>query len=105
RSINNVKETDLGFRAQNLLEFSVSPDLNGYKPQQCVSFFDQLKTRVAGLPGVQAASAAKISILTDSNASSTMTVEGYQPQEDENTSVLHNYVGADYFTPLAEPPL
>ncbi|HMG34582.1 MAG TPA: ABC transporter permease [Blastocatellia bacterium] len=103
RSLNNLKETDLGLRPQNLLEFSVSPDLNGYKPQQCVSFFDQLKTRVAGLPGVQAASAAKISILTDSNASSTMTVEGYQPQEDENTSVLHNYIGADYFTTLGVP--
>src|SRR5262249_40757670 len=53
RSLNNLEKTDLGLRAQSLIRFSVQPELNGYKPQQCASLFDQLSAGIGALPGVQ----------------------------------------------------
>ncbi|HEV2665228.1 MAG TPA: FtsX-like permease family protein, partial [Blastocatellia bacterium] len=42
-------------------------------------------------------------ILTDNNAGSNVTIEGYQAQENEEMEVRHNRIGPDYFATLGIP--
>ena len=103
RSLNNLQHLDLGMRTEQLVEFSISPDLNGYTPQRTSALFDQLHQTLAAQPGVDAVSAAALGVFTDSNSSSNITVEGYQAQEDENTDVGQNYIGPNFFSTMGIP--
>ena len=105
RSLDNLKRLDLGLRADHLIAFSVAPELNGYSPQRTIAFFDDLRQGIAALPGVRSVSAAEIAILTDSNAGSNVTIEGYQAQENEDLEVRHNRIGPDYFATMSIPLL
>ncbi len=105
RSLHNLQWLDLGLRADHLITFSVAPELNGYSPQRTVAFFDELRGALAALPGARSVSAAEIAILTDSNSSSNVTVEGYQAQEGEEMNVFRNQVGPDYFATMSVPLL
>ncbi len=105
RSLNNLSRLDLGLRAEHVVAFSIAPELNGYSPQRTISFFNDLRQGVAALPGVRSVSAAEIPILTDSNSSSNVTIEGYQAQENEDMNVHHNRIGPDYFATMGVPLL
>ena len=105
RSLNNLKRLDLGLRTDQLITFSIAPELNGYSPQRTISFFDELRQGIAALPGVRSVSAAEIPILTGSNSSSNATVEGHQAQENEDMHVLYNRIGPDYFATMFIPLL
>jgi predicted permease len=103
RSLNNLNRLDLGLRADHLIAFSVAPELNGYSPQRTIAFFDDLRQGIAALPGVRSVSAAELPILTDTNAGSNVTIEGYQAQENEDMEVRHNWIGPDYFATMGTP--
>jgi predicted permease len=105
RSLANLQRVDLGLRAEQVITFSLAPELNGYTPPRAIALFDELREALASLPGVTSVSAARISVLTDSNSSSNMTVEGYQPQENEDLHVFQNWIGPDYFATLGIPLL
>ena len=103
RSLSNLKQLDLGVRAEQLVTFTIAPEQNGYTPVRSIALFDQLRESLAGLPGVTSVSAAEIPVFTDSNSGSNITVEGYQPQNDEEMTVNQNYVGPNYFSTLGIP--
>ncbi|HTG16578.1 MAG TPA: ABC transporter permease, partial [Blastocatellia bacterium] len=105
RSLNNLKTLDLGMRPENLIAFSVAPDLNGYSPERTIALFDQLHQNLSSQAGVDAVSAAVIAAFTDSNASTNVTVEGYQPGEDEEMTVGQNWIGPGYFSTMGIPLL
>ena len=50
-SLQTAATIDLGFRPQDVLSMSVDPRLHGYTPERIVEFLDQLRVRVAALPG------------------------------------------------------
>jgi putative ABC transport system permease protein len=103
RSLNNLNRLDLGLRADHLIAFSVAPELNGYTPQRTIAFFDDLRQGIASLPGVRSVSAAELPILTDSNSSANVTIEGYQAQENEDMDIYQNRIGPDYFATMGIP--
>ncbi len=105
RSLNNLNRIDLGLRADQLITFSIAPELNGYSPQRTITLFDDLRAVLASVPGVRSVSAAEIAILTDSNSSSNITIEGYQAQEREDMNIHTNRVGPDYFATMSIPLL
>jgi len=105
RSLNNLKELDLGVRPQQLIEFSIEPELNGYKPAQCASLFDDLHQRIGALPGVESVSGAVIAPFTGNDSGSNITVEGYQSQDSSEMHVMENWIGANYFSTMGTPLL
>ncbi|HKS42898.1 MAG TPA: ABC transporter permease [Blastocatellia bacterium] len=105
KSLGNLKRIDLGLRPDNLISFSIAPDLNGYSPQRTIALFDSLQQRLEAQPGVDAVTESEISAFTGSNSSSNITVEGYTAQEDEDTNAGQNYIGPNYFSAMGIPLL
>ena len=55
RSLQTAASIDIGFRPQDLLSMSVDPRVHGYTPERTVEFLNQLRERVAALPGAVSA--------------------------------------------------
>jgi predicted permease len=52
RSLGNASQIDIGFRSRGILIMAVDPRLHGYTAERTVNFLEQLRLRVAALPGV-----------------------------------------------------
>src|SRR4029450_7629601 len=103
RSLYNLKTLNPGFQPDQLLGFSLDPSLNGYSRERSIALFQQLEEQLAQLPDVRAAAASVIALMTDSNWSSTIRVEGYQPKEGEDMTPGVNAVGPGFFATMGQP--
>lgn len=105
QSLRRLKHVDLGLSVDNLIAFSIEPQLDGYSPERTTALFDRMRRDLAALPGVSSASAAQIAMLTDSAASSNATIEGFTAGPDDSIQPLKNWVGPGYFATLGIPLL
>jgi putative ABC transport system permease protein len=105
RSLYNLKHVDLGLRPDNILQFSLAPDLNGYTQERSLNFFRTLEERISALPGVRSLSAVQERLFTDSDRSSNITVEGEAPDTAGDRDVMNNGVGPGHFANLGIPLL
>lgn len=103
RSLRNLRKLDPGFRASNLICFTISPPLSGYAPERSREFFRQLQQRLASLPGAESAALARVGVMTGDNWDSTITVEGYMPKDAENMNPSFNAISPRYFKTLGIP--
>ena len=103
RSLYNLKTLDPGFATDQLLGFSINPSLNGYSRERSIQLFQQMEEQLRQLPDVKAATASVIQLLTDTNWSSTVQVEGYHPKEGENMNPDFDAVGPGFFGTLGQP--
>jgi predicted permease len=55
RSLQSAAGIDVGFRTTGILKMSVDPQVHGYTAPRTVQFLNQLRERVAALPGVSSA--------------------------------------------------
>jgi predicted permease len=103
RSLRNLSTLDPGLRTQNVIAFSINPNLNGYSKQRCMLFYRQLTERLRAIPGVQSAALGLVRVLSDNEWDSSISVEGYQSKPGENMNPYFNAVSPDYFTTLGIP--
>lgn len=103
RSMHNLSNVDLGLRTENLLMFSIRPELNGYSSERTIALFDQLRAALSGVPGVSTVSTAELASFEGNSAGSNITVEGYKAAEDEDMTVSYNTVGPAYFSTVGVP--
>lgn len=98
-AFRNVLHVDPGFRPENVITFRVSlPNVKYEKPEQRLSFFENLINRLRVLPGVQAAGAASAPPL-GGHWGNFFTVEGAPPlgPNEQNPVVLQVVVTPGYF--------
>ena len=103
RSLYNLKNLDLGFRAENLMTFALDPSLNGYDENRTHAFYARLQDDLEALPGVQSVSMAKLAPLSGDEDMGTITVEGIHPTGDMDMNPWVNRVGPAYFATLGIP--
>jgi predicted permease len=97
RSLMNLRQLDPGFQPEQLLTFSVDPSLNGYAVERRIEVHERIRDEAAAEPGVRSVSLADTPLMTDSNSSSTIKVDGYESKEGENMNPNFNSVGPDFF--------
>lgn len=100
RSLVNVTKVDLGLRADHVVTFAVSPELNAYEPFRSREFFRRLRDALAGLPGVTGVTTSTVPLLGDSNWGSSVHVEGFQSGPDVDNGSRYSEVGANYASTL-----
>jgi predicted permease len=103
RSLMNVSRVDLGLKADNVITFGISPELNGYKPQRSAELFERLEDELAALPGVTGVTEGLVPLLSGSNWGSSVRVEGFEAGPDADTESRYNEIGAGYFRTLGIP--
>jgi predicted permease len=105
RSLMNLRSLNPGFEPQRLLAFSVDPALNGYGLDRRLAVLKQIQDEIAAEPGVRSVSMAEVALMTNSDESSTVAVEGYEAKEGENMNPNFNGVGTQFFSTLGIPLL
>ncbi|MCX6636509.1 MAG: ABC transporter permease, partial [Acidobacteria bacterium] len=105
RTLANLQRIDPGFRTGNLVSFDVDAPLSGYKPGQAVRIYEQLRERLEGLAGVNAAVISQSTLFTGGAGQISISTDGYQPREGENMGPLFNSVSERFFESIGMPIL
>jgi predicted permease len=82
RSLETATGIDVGFRSRGVLMVSVDPRVHGYTPEQTNRFLEQLRERVAAIPGVQSVAATDSPPLSGGNRSDGFEVEGKKSNQE-----------------------
>jgi predicted permease len=101
----NLRKQNLGLSTENLITFSVSPQLSGYDGPKTVALVDQLRQRLAGLPRVSGIGSSQIPVLTGTDMGTNITVEGRQNLDSDERHVNYDAVSPNYFSTMKVPLL
>src|SRR5262249_49536370 len=92
-----VSRVELGMRIAGITTFHLAPELNGFTPQQSRTYFDRVLEAVQRVPGVTSTTAATVRVLAGARGGTNVTVEGFTPPPDTNTSSDADNIGPGYF--------
>jgi predicted permease len=100
RSLVNVSRVELGLKADNVIMFSISPELNGYTSQRTKQLFEQMQETLSALPGVTGVTSGTVALLSGSNWGNNVAVEGFEQGPDTDANSRFNEIGPGYFSTL-----
>jgi predicted permease len=105
KSFRNAQQMDPGFSTKGILLVTLNPQLLGYDEAQTKNFFQQVIERTSALPGVQAASVARLIPLGDSsNSNGPILKEGETlAPGNPGRSIMNNVVSPGHFKTLQIP--
>jgi putative ABC transport system permease protein len=102
----NLRNEDLGLKADHMIQFMVAPELNGYTPARTQAFTNQLTEALAALPGVRSVGAVQTAMLIGTDNNGGVEIEGKVRNGDpEEQRVSMNRVGPKFFSTLGVPLL
>ena len=103
RSLENLMDVNLGFDKQNVLRMRIDPSAAGYRTDaRLSSTMQRVEERVAGLPGIRAASFAESVFEGGGSATTEIRVPG-RPESEQNPSTDINVVGPQYLDVMKMP--
>jgi predicted permease len=97
RSLANVGRIDLGLDAERVITFGLAPGFNGYSPDRSRAFFERVEHELASLPGVTAASASLVRVLSGNTTGGDLRVERFVAGPDGNVNARFHEIGPDFF--------
>ncbi|HTS66711.1 MAG TPA: ABC transporter permease [Candidatus Acidoferrales bacterium] len=102
KSLVNLLHVDLGMRTENLIGFSVSPALNGYKGDQIRALFERIESEMAAIPGARSVTTAMVPLISGSNWGTDIRVEGAK-STDADRNARYNEIGTGFFGKMGIP--
>ena len=105
RTLWNLRKQNLGLSTENLITFSIAPQLSGYDEARTVALVDQLRERLGALPGVLGVGSSQIAVLTGTDMGGNITVEGRQNLDTDDRHVNFDAVSPNYFSTMRIPLL
>jgi len=105
RTLWNLRNQNLGLSTENLITFSIAPQLSGYDAPRTVALVDQLRERLGALPGVLGVGSSQIPVLTGTDMGGNITVEGRQNLDTDERHVNFDAVSPNYFSTMRVPLL
>lgn len=103
KSLVNLLKTDPGLKTANVITFTVSPYLNGYRPERARQFFAAAEENLAAVPGIEAVSTSMVPLLSGSSWATSIQVEGFANGPDADNNSRLNWVGPGFFSKLGVP--
>ena len=102
RSLINLNHVETGFNKENVLLLQLDDSSAGYKKDdpRLIPLHEEIERRVGALPGVKVASYASFTF-NEGSSSGSVFVQGYDNNKDTNVS--HNAIGAGYFAAMQIP--
>ncbi len=103
RTLQNLRQVDLGFNPRNLAIFQVSPALNRYERAQQNPLYDRIGERVRGIAGVRAVAWSNPALMTNRRFSGTLVIEGRPSAPGQRDTISHMNVSATFFDTMEMP--
>jgi predicted permease len=105
QTFQNLRNTDLGVRTENIVQFNVDPLLNGYSQERIQTFYQQLQAELRAYPGVDSVGMASVALFSGDENFATMTAIGEEPPSGQRRNVALNRVNPGYFATMGIPQL
>lgn len=104
RSLQNLRNLDVGFTRDHLLMVSVDPLTGGYDtPEKGTNMERELRNRLAQLPGVKSVGSSLMGLFSGSACNTSIGFEGStRPVQDEDLSYC-DFVGPQFLSTLKIP--
>jgi predicted permease len=105
RTLDNLRNVNVGFDPTNLVLFRVNPQLNGYNEQRAADLYQQLVERLGTLPGVRAATLSNPALLSGSVNQSSIFVQGrtYDAGVQQQDSINRLVIAPGFFDVMGIP--
>jgi predicted permease len=104
RTLYNLQRVNLGFNPDNLLLFRLQPEQGGYKDERLVQFYEQLFARLDNLPGVRAATFARVPLIAKENFANSIVLPG-ETATTAKYSTSRQVARENYFATMEIPLL
>ena len=103
RTLLKLNAVDVGFDADHLVLFEVSPPARRYPGPKDVRLHQQLEERIDALPGVEHVAPGSIPYIAQNIANAGFYAEGEAPDPKMRRAEDENTVGVDFFPTLGIP--
>jgi predicted permease len=105
RTLDNLRHQPVGFQTANLAAFSLDPTSSGYGEDRTAQIVTSALEALRRIPGVVTVAATTDPELYGDTESSSFSVQGHKPAEDENMNFEQPLISPDYFATLRQPLL
>jgi predicted permease len=103
RTVLKLNAVDLGFDADHLALFEISPPVRRYPGPKDVQLHQQIEARIAALPGVEHVAPGSVPYIAQSMANADFFPEGENFDRKMKHAEDENMVGIDFFRTLGIP--
>jgi len=105
RSMQNLKNLDLGYNREKILIALLDPPTAGYDTSQKINNLDQeLRERMARLPGVKEVTSSELGLFYNAEGATSVASESYKgPDNDPKNVSYFERVAPNYFQVLGIP--
>jgi predicted permease len=107
RTLKNAYGVDLGYDVDRVVVGDINLDVRGYSQQAGVVAYEQILSRIEAIPGVMAAGAARVTVLSGGARTTNISTDGRPIQEDGSNAITTrvNVVSHRYLDALNVPIL
>jgi predicted permease len=103
RTLSNLQSIQLGFNHEDLLLFKINARQAGHDDPEILTFYRELETRFAAIPGVRSASAAQTQLIGRGTWGGPAAPAGQQPKPGVYAHIL--MTGPGFFSTMQIPVL
>jgi predicted permease len=106
RTVQNLRDVDVGFDPQNLVLFHVDPRQIQYDRTRAPALLQQIVERVGAIPGVRAVTFSHVALLSGGTNSTGIFVHGrhYDPSvRDHNNGINRLVIWPNFFETMGMP--
>jgi predicted permease len=105
RTLENLRNVDVGFNPRGIAVFRVSPGLNGYDEARSRALYEQMMTRIRSAPGIRSVALSHVGLLSGGAYTTGIFVQGRSYQPGGRGNGIHRLVISPGFFETMEMPL
>src|SRR4029450_12202109 len=105
RTLQNLRNVNVGFNPLNLAIFRVNPTLNGYDEKRIPQLYIDMMQRLGSVPGVRSVALSNPIMLSGSVNSTGIFVQGRVYGPDQHDSINRVVISPNFFAAMEIPLL
>lgn len=105
RTLDNLRHQQVGFETSHMVSFALDPTTSGYSEARTPEIITNAIAAVGRIPGVTSVAGTSDPELAGDTNTSSFSVQGYKPAEDERMNFEAPRITAGYFATLKQPLL
>jgi putative ABC transport system permease protein len=105
RTLDNLRQQQVGFETSHLVIFSLDPTNSGYGEDRTPQIVNNAVDTLGRLPGVRQVAATNDPELSGDTETTNFSIQGYKASEEENMNFEQARITPGYFATLRQPLL